>query len=302
MKTLMVFLHGIGDCIMFTPALKFYKEKHSSDEISVLCLKLTEELWKSNHLVKNVFVSSYFKNPPSHGNIIQYIFERIKIQKEINWIKQKYGIDKVIYIVPWSIRLFNISIPLPGKLRRLPLFYKLEDHEVLKLCKHLQVNDNKTWPYDFKQTIFISDKHRKKASGIIKNLGTKKPICIMHTSASSGNKSLSEKEAEGIINYLKSKGIGVILINSNLNFKKVKKINSDSVLLSAALIEYCDLFIGIDSGPAHIAEVLNKPSIVIAKAFRTELLYIKKDNSLLLDKYDYNKITKGIDDFLALSF
>lgn len=295
MKILFIYLHGIGDSILFTPALKFYKEKYPNHELYILCLNLTKELWETNPIIKKVFISSYFNKPPHHGWYHIYLFERIKIAKEIKRIKKENNIDKIIYIVPRSIKLFKFLIPLPGKIRRLPFFYKFEEHEAIKLCKLLNIK-HKSWPDDFKQNIFIKENYKKKAQNILNKIKIKRSICIMHTSGSSKNKDLSNQEVNQIINYLKEKNFNIILLNSNSN-NNTYSINSDSILLSAALIEKSDLFIGIDSGPAHIAEVLNKPSIVIAKAFRTELLYIKRDNNLLLNNYDYNKIKEAIDRF-----
>jgi len=295
MKVLIVYLHGIGDSILFTPALRFYREKHPDYELYILCLKLTEGLWKTNPIIKKVFASSYFNKPPHHGWYHLYILERIKIQKEINKIRTENNIDKVVYIVPRSIKLFKFLLPLPGKIRRLPFFHKFEEHEIIKLCRLLNVDKNKLWPKDFKQEIYITDKYRKKASDILKKI--KKPICVMHTSGSSKNKDLTAYEANKIIDYLKEKGFNIIILNGNLKNSKIHLINSNSILLSAALIEKSDLFIGIDSGPAHIAEALNKSSVVIAKAFRTELLYMKKNNNMLLNNYDYGKIREAIDQF-----
>ena len=192
MKVLFVYLHGIGDCIMFTPAVRMYKEKYPERRIGILCLPLTESFWKSYPLVDEVFVS-YRKDPLHHGLLPVYLLERMKLQKIINKVKRDHGYDKVEYIVPHSFEFIWMSIPIPGVIRRL-LTIPFETHEVLKLCKRLNVGQGRHWPIDFKQELHLTKSYRNEAQKILKNMKFKKPVCIIHATASSKNKSLSDLE------------------------------------------------------------------------------------------------------------
>ena len=286
----MVFLHGIGDSIMFTPALRKYKRKYPGREIQLLVLQLTYPFWKLCPYVTKVHTSKEFQNPPRHGNLLKYIKERIKIQKEINIIKDKEKIDKVEYLVPWSLKVLRISIPIPGIIRRLPLMYKLEPPEVIKLTKRLKVYAGepakilKQEIYGTKEKVQLTIPKRKK-------------LCIMHTVGSSTNKSLTREEEEKIIAYLKDNGWNVILLQKVSANKGIISFISKNIAKTVGLITKCDLFIGIDSGPAHIAEALRKPRVVISKAFHTDLLYLKSDKTVLLNKFDFEKVKNMIKRF-----
>ena len=291
MKRLFVFLHGIGDCIMFTPALRFYKEKNPNDKVFVLTLDFTRDIFRNNPYIDGVIVSKKFSRVPNFANYFKYIpNERKMLMNEIASIKKRYEIDEIDVILPHSISLFGIKLSIPGKLRRLPLFYRLEKHEIIKLCREIGVSGGKDWPSDFKQEIFLSKDDLYKAKQTIKRLKVKHPFSIIHADASSDNKSLSKDETDKLIETLKDKGFDVLLLNSTSERKDVKKFESKSISLSSGIIQMCSLFVGIDSGPAHIAEALEKRLIVISKAFRVENLFINRKKSLLLNGFDLDKI------------
>ena len=74
----------------------------------------------------------------------------------------------------------------------------------------------------------------------------------------------------------------------------IKALITKDILLSAAIIAKAKLFIGIDSGPAHIAEVLDIPRVIITKTFKSDLLFMPAKNALLLDRFDRAKILSFI--------
>lgn len=287
MKVLFVYLHGIGDCIMFTPAIRMYKEKYPERKIGILCLPLTESFWKSCPLIDEVFVS-YRKDPLHHGLLPLYLLERMKLQKIIKKIKRDHGYDKVEYIVPHSFKFLGMSIPIPGVIRRL-LTITFETHEVLKLCKRLNLGQGKHWPMDFKQEITLTKQHKTEGAIWQNALKGKKPMCIIHVTASSKNKSLTNQEKQSLIEMLSQK-YTVILLQEKSQDPRVKTLITNDVMVSAAVIAKAKLFIGIDSGPAHIAEVLDIPRVIITKTFRSELLFIPSKNALLLDSFDIRLI------------
>lgn len=292
MKVLFVYLHGIGDCIMFTPALRMYKEKYPDRNIGILCLPLTEQFWKSLPYIDQVFVS-YRTKPPHHGMLPFYVFERMKLQRIINKIKRDFKYDKVEYIVPHSWRIFLVSIPVPGVIRRL-ITLPFEKHEVLKLCKRLNVGQGKRWPVDFKQEVVLKKQYKDEASILTKALKGKKPLCIIHAQASSKSKSLTPQEKNEMISLMQKRYTVCVLQEKSFN-PRAKYVVTKEIMISAAIIAQVKLFMGIDSGPAHIAEVLNVPRVIITKAFKPELLYLPAKNALLLDRVKRTKIAAFIE-------
>lgn len=291
MKVLFVFLHGIGDCIMFTPAIRMYKERYPDRSLGIMCLPLTEQFWLAHPRIDEVFVSKK-KDPLPHGRLPSYIIQRMKLQKLINRIRRDHHYDKVEYIVPHSIHILGMSIPVPGLVRRM-LTMRFESHEIIRLCNKLGVGSGRKWPADFKQEIFIPRKYDAQARQILRNIKCQKPICILHAQASSRNKSLTFREKNALIDILRRK-YTVCLMQERAYRLDVKGLFTTEVITSAAIIKKAKLFVGIDSGPAHIAEVLGIPRIIITKVFRSRLLYMADNRSLLLDKFDRSKIERYV--------
>ncbi len=272
---------------MFTPAIRMYKEKYPDRKLGMLCLPLTESFWKAHPLIDQVFVS-YRKYPLHHGILPLYIFERMKLQRIVKKIKRDYGYDKVGYIVPHSWRVFGMAVPVPGVIRRL-ITLPFEKHEVLKLCKRLNVGYGRRWPVDFKQEIYIPKNYQNEAQKVLRKIIGKKPLCIIHATASSKNKSLTLQEKYHVIIQMKEK-YEICLLHEPAYRPDVKALITKDILLSAAIIAKAKLFIGIDSGPAHIAEVLDIPRVIITKTFKSGLLFIPGKKALLENSFDKKKI------------
>ena len=62
--------------------------------------------------------------------------------------------------------------------------------------------------------------------------------------------------------YLESKGYFVVQAGLYIHETVAIEINTQSVGLLKFLIAGCDMFIGVDSAPAHIAVAYNKPSVL----------------------------------------
>ena len=154
MKKLFVFLHGIGNCILFTPALRLYKKKNPKDKVFVLVLNHAKEVFENSPYVDSVLVSKSFSTPPNFGNYFKYFLEKKELNSEIKKIIDQYGMDEAQIILPNSVldifgNFIDIKISIPGKIRRIPYFYKVENHEILKSCFLLGVLGNEKWPDDF---------------------------------------------------------------------------------------------------------------------------------------------------------
>ena len=149
----------------------------------------------------------------------------------------------------------------------------------------------KSGPMTFQQELFVDEPAERNAKEVIKKLNLKKPFCIVHLDATSLNRSMSMKEKNDLVDAIKETGVDVLIINSNFERKDVKKFESKSVLLTAALMDSCSFFVGVNSGPAHIAEARGKKIIVAGKGlFKLEDQYIVKKDSLILTRYNLKKI------------
>jgi len=295
MRILFVFLHGIGDCLMFTPALRMYKEEHKSDIFDILTLDLTKEIWQNNPNINTVFVSKFIKSPPNHGNYLKYFFQRIKIKNEINEIKKRFNYNRVEYVVPQSFRIFGLTIPIPGLLNR-TILKKFDKHETVKLCRRLNVGKDKKWPDAFFKELNIPSRNIKNAESLLKKSNVNGKFYVLHTTAFARNRKLTKDESIQLINLLYNNKIKVIVLQKEDQNKDTIYIKTQDLMTSAAIIKKCSLFVGIDSGPAHIAEALKKRSVIISKAFKGSLRYIETKSFKLIDKFDIALIKKDINE------
>jgi ADP-heptose:LPS heptosyltransferase len=80
-----------------------------------------------------------------------------------------------------------------------------------------------------------------------------------------------------ICSYFKSKDLAVVLVGKspyNINGAKFVQTNNLRELIS--LINKCKIFIGIDSGPSHIAAALKKPALIFFGAVNPEFRHFKE--------------------------
>ena len=126
--------------------------------------------------------------------------------------------------------------------------------------------------------IYVSKENEESASSIISenDLGKNDFITIMHTTANYKSKNWLDyrfAELAGIIS--KEYGAKIILVGSEddkdkndriVSLSGIKVINASaktSLPVLTALIKKASLFIGVDSGPAHIAALEDVPSVIL---------------------------------------
>lgn len=107
-------------------------------------------------------------------------------------------------------------------------------------------------------------------------LNEARPVIAFHVGAGSDFKRLSDKKVVEIIEQVDAEyGVAVVLMagpgEKDLAGKIAAQTKGPRIVVSAgtslqemaAIINYSDVFVGFDSGPAHIAGALRKPSVVI---------------------------------------
>jgi len=129
-----------------------------------------------------------------------------------------------------------------------------------------------------KPKIYVSKKNEKAASAVISENGLGKSdfIVIMHTAAGHKSKNwLDDRFAELIGILAKEYNAKIILVDSEDdrdNNDKIVGLSGPSAIsvlgktslpVLTALIKKASLFIGVDSGPAHIAALEDVPSVIL---------------------------------------
>jgi len=291
MKILFSFFHGIGDAVMFIPALRMYKEKNPNAKVGILCPKSVKDIFELCPYVEEVFVS--LNKSPRYGILHLFLIDRFKIQKESKKIQKEKNYDKNKFIVPHGI---NSYIPIPGKLlSAFPILYKLDKNEIRKFCNILNVGKDKIWEKDFYTEIFIEKTEEEKALDFLNKIKGKK--VVVHLGSTSSRRGFNESESNKIIELLIKNKFKIILLFGEYPKKGVISTYPKTTSFSAGLIKNCDLFLGSDSGPTNIAVALKTRTIIISKIIPPNLRFLKRPGLKTFYKYNIQKVETAIKEF-----
>jgi ADP-heptose:LPS heptosyltransferase len=76
-----------------------------------------------------------------------------------------------------------------------------------------------------------------------------------------------------VVEYLKSLGFTVLQVGRYKHEQVADEINTSSIRFLKFVISSCDLFIGVDSSPAHIAVAYNKACVIMCGSVNPKLIY-----------------------------
>ncbi|OYT41036.1 hypothetical protein B6U80_02125 [Candidatus Pacearchaeota archaeon ex4484_26] len=253
-RILVVFLHGLGDNIMATPAIRALRKKYPEAYIAIMGLKTlpVRDIWENNPYIDEYFESSFSYNPRWWNPLLFQLVDKKKIIREIKILKKEKRFDKVFVVTLQNRRL----------------------HKIDRIAKELGV---KLITRNYRLFLKIPT---KTAREFIKKNKIKGKIIAIHRVSSHYKRSWKFKEAERFINLIKNKdkNINFFIFNSlksfkeeerregrHLSGKKIYNINTFSLKSAIALFSLCDYFVGIDGFFQHIASAYKIPSIVITK-------------------------------------
>jgi ADP-heptose:LPS heptosyltransferase len=260
-NVLIVLLHGIGDCLMALPGIEALKQQSPNITITVMTINNTlyHDLFKYNTLIDHLLFSTLLFNP-HYGNPLRFFREKRIINKDIQRAVEKYQFTDV-YVVKMFLTPAKLyaHLPFPG--------YK--KHKSLRVARELGV----TLHGKLRYKITYHAKERAWAALFLRkrNLSAKKMIGL-HFTGSAPSKSIPFTVGQRIIDHLKSKGYTLLMFHDKHSYvreeihydsKLVTTYISDNILHTAALIDQCQFFVGVDSGLAHIAAALRKKTFVV---------------------------------------
>jgi heptosyltransferase II len=287
MKILVIALSGIGDALMFTPALKLLRQSYPSAEIDTLVMyKGTEEILSSN---KNLNKVIHF-NFPEEGVI--------KSLKFLSEIRKKY--DASINVYPSNRKEYNIISYIIGAKQRVGAVYLRKDRSCFGFLNNIRVLEN--------DSVHNVQTNIKLCEALIgKKLNEESPLeySIPEYENISANKFLNDAgiSANELVigfhpgcatlkNHIKRRWepekfaeLGRKLINNHttriLIFggpeeKELKEqivsligsnnanvVNAESLTQSAAIMKRCNVFVTNDSSQMHIAAALGLKVVAI---------------------------------------
>ena len=297
MKILILALSGIGDALMFTPALKLIKSELHDAQIDVLTMfKGAEEILQNNPEVNNVFRFDFINEGVSRS--LKYIFR----------LRKKY--DMSINVYPSNRKEYNIINFLIGARKRAAVKYLRKDYVEFGFLNNIRVMEDDT-VHNVQTNIKLAEKL------LNKNFNEEPPleICFGEDDKKNAEKFLKEIEISDddlvigfhpgcatLKNHIKrrwepekfaalgkklidEKGAKILIfggpdekdlkesISKKISSPNVFILNSDSILHSAAIMKRCNVFVTNDSSQMHIASALQRKVVAIIGPTNTHYIH-----------------------------
>jgi len=280
MKILILALSGIGDALMFTPALKLLKTKLPEAQIDALVMfEGAGEIFSSNPNINRVYHFNFLKKGKLDS--LKYVLS----------FRGKY--DVTINVYPSNRREYNLISFLIGASRRAGVKYKRKNissfgflnniiageddstHNVqtnIKLCEALlghKFDDEPALELYLNQSdLDLADKFFKE-----KNIKSEDLVIGYHPGCATLKNHIKrrwepEKFAELAKRLVKTDNSKIFLfggpdeqelkknISAQINSENVFIIDTQTIMHSSAIMKRCNLFITNDSSQMHIASAL----------------------------------------------
>lgn len=287
MKILIIALSGIGDALMFTPALNLLRKQMPDAKIDVLVMfKSAGEILENNPNPDNIYHFDFIKE--GFGKSVRYILG----------LRKKY--DATINVYPSNRKEYNVISFLIGAGKRAAVKYFRRDfrnlgflnnirvpeddsvHNVqtnIKLCEKLTGGKFETEP---PLDIFIEDKLKKKTIEFLSAKGIMSgdtvigfhPGCATLKNhikrrwepekfAALGKKLIEDHKAKILIFGGPEEDELKEGIKEKINSSDAIVVRSESILQNAAIMEHCKIFVTNDSSQMHIASALKLKTVAI---------------------------------------
>lgn len=251
-RTLIVYLHGIGDNIMLSGVLKEYCREHPDERIDLIVLNPgCAAIWQNNPLVQSVTV--YPASQPHFWNPIQfYLSHQFTVRRYSRQLNSDERYSKVIF--PSIQTIPEIIYHVTGTYGR---------HKMDRICRELGVPE-KLYLYDLHPT---ADELGEAEKFIARFAG--KPLAVLHPFSGHTRKRLSSEGFGAILRVLRQKEMATLVVGSpgeKPRFDASWETDSSfglSLGVLTGVLKHAAIFAGTDSAVAHLAAFANVPRIVI---------------------------------------
>jgi ADP-heptose:LPS heptosyltransferase len=251
-RTLVVYLHGIGDNIMLSGVLKEYCRLHPDEATDLVVLNpACAAIWQNNPLVQSVTVypggQPYFWNPFKF-----YFSHQFAVRRYIDTLNQDGRYHRAIF--PAIQTLPEIIYHFTGT---------YGPHKINRICADLGVPE-KLYPYD----LYPSAQELSAAEELVAKFGGK-PLAVLHPFSGHTLKRLSNEGFGAILNVMRKKGMATLVVgapNDKSRLDPAWETESAFGLSFGVLIgilKHAAVFAGTDSAIAHLAAFANVPRLAV---------------------------------------
>jgi heptosyltransferase-2 len=287
MKILVLALAGIGDALMFTPALKLLRQSLPSAQIDALVMfRGTKEIYETN---------------PNFNKVIHFDFLKEGAVNSLRFVlglRKKY--DATINVYPTNRKEYNIINFLLGSKQRAGVKYLrmnlqnlgwlnnvtvLENDEMHNVQTNIKLVEkllNKRFDEEPEMQISLSDDYKTFAESFFKgkNILEKNFVVGFHPGCATLKNHIKrrwepEKFAELGKKLIREKNAKVFLfggpeeeelkssINKMIDSENSYVIKTEKFLQSIAIMKRCNVFVTNDSALMHVASALGLKVIAI---------------------------------------
>ena len=287
MKILIITLSGIGDALMFTPALKLLRKSLPDAELDALVMyRGAKEIFESN---------------PNFNKVIHFNFLEEGASKSLKFLLQlrkKY--DASINVYPANRKEYNLISFLIGAKERAGVVYLRKNRTNLNSLNNIKVleNDNvhnvrtniklcealigkkysEEPPLEFQITNEEKDKARKYFNEV--GISSEELVVGFHPGCATLKNHIKrrwvpEKFAELAKKLIKNHSARILIfggpeekelkeqISSLINSERVNVVNAESLTKSSAIMQRCKIIVTNDSSQMHIAAALGLKVVAI---------------------------------------
>lgn len=323
MKILLIQLKQIGDVLITTSLLKNIKENFPNSKVDMLVYDYCEGVVRNNpYIDKIITVSS-----EERTNSLKFYSKMYKLRKE----KYDYSIDLLAdvrsAIVTFFVAAKNRVVSKKNKLRN-QIFYnkRIENRNsnVVMYRNYLLKAIKEDIKFDSEVKIYIENSEKDRLKERMKSNGVdfSKPVAAFGINSRRIFKVWDLEYFIEMINYMIEKYDMQIILYNNKEEKeyaeraksKIKNKNSvfteiytENIRELAALLSNCDIFIGNEGGPRHIAESVDIPTFTIAytthnredwilneKTWKKTNRMVQIDDYLKINEVEFNEYKKFI--------
>jgi len=297
MKILVIALSGIGDALMFTPALKLLRGNMADVEIDALVMyKGAEEIFSANENLNKVIHFNFLKE--GAFNSLKFLLE----------LRKKY--DASINVYPSNRKEYNLINFLIGAKQRVGAVYLRKDKANLGFLNNIRVleNDNvhnvqtnvklcealigKKFNEEPPLEFPIPENEIQLPSNYLNKIGIKENELVIgfHPGCATLKNHIKrrwepDKFAELGKKLIEHHSTKILVfggpdeielkerIKSQINSEKVFVVNAESLTESSAIMKQCNLFVTNDSSQMHIAAALNLRVVAIIGPTNQNYIY-----------------------------
>jgi ADP-heptose:LPS heptosyltransferase len=251
-RTLVVYLHGIGDNIMLSGALKERCRLYPDETIDLIVLNPgCAAIWQNNPLVHSVTV--YPASQPHFWNPLKfYLSHQFAVRRYVQQLNRDGRYQRVIF--PTIQTLPEIIYHLTGT---------YGPHKIHRICADLGV-PQKLYPYD----LHPSAQELSAAEEFVAKFGGR-PLAVLHPFSGHTLKRLSNAGFGAILNIMRKKGMATLVVGAPAEKPRLdpswetESAFGFSFGVLIGILKHAAVFAGTDSAIAHLAAFANVPRLAV---------------------------------------